>query len=109
MRILFIFAFIALAGCKQSQTPEQLAAQQNAADDATCKSFGLQFGTQAYADCRLRLREQALAKAKVDAEAAAAADAQIMRSLEMMRPPQPQPVVTTTCNTYMGTTNCTFR
>ncbi len=108
MRIIFLCVIIALAGCKH-QTPEQVAAQQDAADDATCKSFGLQFGTPAYADCRLRLREQVQVKAAADNAAATETSQQVLRSLEMMRPPAPVAPVRTTCDTYMGTTNCVSR
>ena len=58
---------LGLAGCKseaeeatgQNQRVEenkQAAEQIARADDMQCRSFGLQIGTAAYADCRLKLR-----------------------------------------------------
>jgi hypothetical protein len=87
MRIAFFVFLIALAGCKKDPTQEQFSAQQNAADDAKCKSFGLKFGTPAYGDCRLRLRDQAMAAERAEDAARAAADQR------MQIPP-----IITTCN-----------
>jgi Tfp pilus assembly protein PilV len=42
---LLIAASLSLAGC---QTAQELAQE----DDATCRSYGLQFGTPDYAQCR---------------------------------------------------------
>jgi hypothetical protein len=41
---------------KRSKRIGQLAEQIAKADNAQCKSNGLQIGTAAYADCRLRLK-----------------------------------------------------
>ena len=67
----FLAVTFLLSGCK---TPEQRIADQAAADDATCKSYGLQFGTQQYAECRMRLTDQRQA-------AQAAADAALLQTL----------------------------
>ncbi len=104
---------IALAGCRQGQTPEQLAAQQSAADDTTCKSYGLQFGTQPYADCRIKLQQVHAAQ---QVQNAAQADAFLLQWQQNMQQNMNanRPVVTN-CTT-MGnqgygngpvTTNCT--
>lgn len=61
MRILAIVALsVLLAGCaaRVRGTGEAYLSDQEieAKDDATCKGFGAQPGTQIYIDCRLRLR-----------------------------------------------------
>ena len=94
MRIFLIVALFALAGCK---TQSERIAEQNQQDDETCKSYGLQFGTPAYADCRLRL------KAKQDADAASANQAMV----DAIKGIGQKQSVNTDCTTYGKTTSCT--
>jgi hypothetical protein len=110
MRIFLLLLAVAVGACRQNQTPEQLAAQQNAADDATCKSYGLQFSTPAYADCRLRLQQM---RQEQQAQNAAQADAALLQWQQSMAANRP---VVTNCTTTGGnqgygngppvTTNC---
>jgi hypothetical protein len=65
LSIMFACIF-GLAGCKSEaeEVAEQNRVEENwqateqiaRADDMQCRSFGLQIGTAAYADCRLKLR-----------------------------------------------------
>src|SRR5450755_234396 len=53
LRVLVALApMVCLGGCL---TAEQIAAQQDAKQDATCRSFGAAPGSPSYVDCRLRL------------------------------------------------------
>ncbi len=106
MRVFLLILLVALVGCRQPQTPEQLAAQQNVADDTTCKSYGLQFGAPQYADCRLRLKQMHAAEADRQAQIIAQSDpfAAWVASQPFRAP------VTTTCNsTGTGSATCTTR
>jgi uncharacterized protein YceK len=64
---LVLVCVLGLAGCKsvaeetakRNKPMQELAGQAEQvakADDAQCKSHGLQIGTAAYADCRLKLK-----------------------------------------------------
>jgi len=61
---LALVCTLGLAGCKSEaeetagrrRPSDDLAEKIAKADDAQCKSTGLQIGTAAYADCRLRLK-----------------------------------------------------
>src|SRR5262252_1826323 len=63
--VLTIFAVATLAtaltGCV---TAQERAAQVNAVQDATCRSWGLKPGTDGYANCRMELNRQAAADAR---------------------------------------------
>jgi len=86
MRALtLILCAVALSSCMASK---EIAEKQAAADDAQCKSFGLTFGTPAYAECRIRLTEGR-------ERSAAAARAALLA----------EPTATN-CQTYHGTTTC---
>lgn len=51
-----LFGVLGLGGCGLTPQPEtQLAVQQASADDATCKSYGAQPGSDAYVGCRTNL------------------------------------------------------
>ena len=88
-----LMACVMLAGCAQMRenlrrAEEREAAQLAAADDATCRSYGINFGTPQYAQCRMLVAQQR----------AQAADAQQQRGLMMMglgagmmQTPQPAP------------------
>lgn len=99
MKVILLIAVIAaLAGCK---TNAERLAERTAEDDAKCKSYGMQFGTPQFADCRMKLDQMREARALQDY-----ADQQ--RTLDnIQRSMAPKPAIQTTCNTYMGTTNCT--
>jgi len=56
----------AVAGC---MTAQERMAQVNAAQDATCRHWGLKFGTPEYANCRMELnRQQQAREMAADAE-----------------------------------------
>jgi hypothetical protein len=64
-RVVFLAAAaVALAGCARSESAAEAAFR---ADDAKCKSYGLEPGTDVYVDCRLAMDMQ-----KVNAEVEAA-------------------------------------
>jgi hypothetical protein len=64
-RVLFLaVAAVALAGCARAESAAEAAFR---ADDATCKSYGVEPGTDAYVECRLALDMQ---KGNTAAEAA---------------------------------------
>ena len=64
-RVLFLAAAaVVLAGCARSESAAEAAFR---ADDAKCKSYGADQGTDAYVDCRLAIDMQ---KATAEAEAA---------------------------------------
>lgn len=50
--LLGVAVAAALGACHSGQTPEQLTAAHNNSDDSTCRSYGLEFGSQGYAQCR---------------------------------------------------------
>ena len=63
-RVLFLAAVsVALAGCARSESAAEAAFRS---DDAKCKSYGADPGTDAYVDCRLSIDMQ---KATAEAEA----------------------------------------
>jgi hypothetical protein len=61
---LALVCALGLAGCRNEagetagrrKPADDLDEKIATGDDAQCKSFGLQIGTAAYADCRLRLK-----------------------------------------------------
>jgi hypothetical protein len=64
-RVLFVAAVaVALAGCAKSQSAAEAAFR---ADDATCKSYGADPGSDTYVQCRLAIDLQ---KGNAEAEAA---------------------------------------
>jgi hypothetical protein len=64
-RVLFLAAAaVAVAGCARSESAAEAAFR---ADDAKCKSYGADPGTEAYVDCRLAIDMQ---KGNAEAEAA---------------------------------------
>lgn len=69
----------------------------NNSDDSTCRSYGLQFGTPAYAQCRQNIEAQRSANARAAA---------LIASQANRPPPQPAPVVNTSCQNFGTTINC---
>ncbi|HZQ13265.1 MAG TPA: hypothetical protein VFB31_10705 [Pseudolabrys sp.] len=59
---------VLLCGCSGGPTPEQFAAD----DDAVCRSYGIQPGSQLYAECRAS-KEQQRQQAKATLAAASRA------------------------------------
>lgn len=53
MRLLIVFSLLLLSACEGAFDDPDYQALEN----EECLSMGLQFGTPAYADCRLRLLE----------------------------------------------------
>src|ERR1035437_5004055 len=74
----------------------------NDADDTTCRSYGLQFGTPAYAQCRQNIEAQRGANARA---AAALIASQAANRPPPPPPPQPSPTFNTSCQHYGTTTN----
>ena len=89
---------LAVTGC---QTMEQRDARRGASDDATCKSYGLQFGTPQYAECRMRMQQQWAARDAMLIGAMSQSLANTQQNLLANRP------VVTNCNSYMNSVNCT--
>jgi hypothetical protein len=56
--LLGIAVAAALGACHSGQTPEQLAAARNDSDNSTCRTYGLEFGSQGYAQCRMQIQAQ---------------------------------------------------
>jgi hypothetical protein len=80
----------ALGGCV---TAEQMAAQNERADDTACKSYGAAPGTDAYYQCRITKDQTRVYVQTVQAEAARQ---QFNQGLEMMAAaaaPPPAPIV----------------
>jgi hypothetical protein len=63
--VLVALASALLCGCSNGPTPEQFAAD----DDAVCRSYGIQPGSQLYVECR-KSKEQQRQQAKVTLAAA---------------------------------------
>ncbi len=62
--VFLLFALCAAAsGCMSSQ---EIAARQQAADNSTCVSYGLKFGTSEYAQCRQNIAAQRHAAEQTD-------------------------------------------
>ncbi|SHN66563.1 hypothetical protein [Bradyrhizobium erythrophlei] len=111
--LFFVAALSVLTGCQSIQ--EAMAKQQEEIaqqDDAYCRSIGLNFGTDQYAQCRMlktQLRQQAQAQVAANSTAMLATAGTLMA-------PQPAPAVQplpnilpqqTRCQSYGATTNCT--
>src|SRR5438105_2126961 len=98
MKALIVAAAMALlVGCETQQQKQQeidmAKAQQGAADDAQCQSYGAQPGSDAYVGCRVQL----------DAQRDQAGEVRRQRALQMlMNGQQPQKVYQ-----MPGQTNCT--
>lgn len=96
MRGVVVLAFLVLAGCYHGPSQQEIAAQ----DDMTCRSYGINFGTPEYAQCRQNIVAQRQAN---------------MRAVLGSRPMQPAyqaptyqiPTSTTTsCNRVAGQVTC---
>jgi hypothetical protein len=95
---LGLSACVALGGCVSQQ---ELAAR----DDATCNSYGLQYGSPGYADCRMRIAENrqqalqaALAQINENNRRQQEANAQALRDQQaLLQASRPPPATTTTC------------
>jgi hypothetical protein len=94
MRNLILIAVIGLGSCVSAQERQQKIAAE---DDAKCKSYGLQYGTSQYAECRMRIDQQRAANG------AAAYAAFLGYMAETQRQQQP---TTTSCNAIGSTINC---
>lgn len=98
MKVLIVVAAMALLiGCanqhQEQQQIEAAKAQQAAADDSQCQSYGAKPGSDAYVGCRVHL----------DAQRAQAGEVRRQRALQMlMNGQQPQKVYQ-----MPGQTNCT--
>lgn len=111
LTILILALCLSISGCA---TPEQRAratAQafyaQTAQDNATCKNYGLEFGTAAYAECRQHIEDRRSA----DAQAAAQAGSNALAALAIAanRPvitPAVVPQTQMTCQRNGQTTYC---
>lgn len=115
-RSVIVICLAILSSCdlpqKIAEQRQERAAANDQADDATCQSYGLTFGTPAYADCRQNIATQR------QANAARALDyiqqenqenQQIL--LDQQQRIQQQEIlnrpVMTNCNTFGTQTNCT--
>lgn len=58
MRVGMALFLLLLAACDTAADDAARKAQIDSRDDATCRGYGLQFGTDAYAQCRERLQQQ---------------------------------------------------
>src|SRR5262249_32306635 len=105
--ILALVCALRLAGCKTEaeqaaeenkrlQEQAEAAAQTAKRDDETCRSYGLQPGTPAYGDCRMRLVSLRLQAASL--------------FIQATRPPlvieQPSTPTMTRCQRYGSITDC---
>lgn len=90
-------------GYQKALALKEAATARDASDDARCRSFGLQFGTQGYAQCRMNIDNQR------------AANTRAVLNAQQPMPPRPSLPATTNCMTsdsniggiVSGTTNCT--
>ena len=102
MRVLSVAIIgLALAGCV---SPQQMAAQQSASDDAECRQIGARPGTDIYVQCRMFKQQQRTRKAEADAASSAAL---LAYGSQMMA--GPSRLETTCTSTRMGfqtVTNC---
>jgi hypothetical protein len=101
IRIALVVGVGALAGC---QTAQQQAKNEAAADDAACRSYGLQFGTPAYAECRQR--REAASQQQAVAMLGAIQGANRSQSVSTTYAMPITSPVNTTCSTSGGITNC---
>jgi hypothetical protein len=101
-------AFILLSGCG---IQERIEANQQAHDDAVCKSYGLAWGSVDYANCRQNLENQRQAQALQAQQASAqfllqqqAQQNEIfqqqMNAINASRP------LTTNCTSFGNSTSC---
>jgi hypothetical protein len=100
-KLSIILMLLSLAGC---MTTEQQKAQINAEDTAKCKSYGLNRGSQAYAQCRLSLDQT---RASQEAQQREFYHQMTITGLNMMAtPPAPPPRITTCTSNAWGQTTC---
>lgn len=103
LRFGTVLLMIALCGCA---SPAERAEQLSEADDQTCTSYGLQFGTPAYAQCRQNIAAQR--QARVAAAYALLANRPVAPALA----PAPQtmlpvsPPVNTNCYALGNSVSC---
>lgn len=108
IRFALVAGVVALGGCQTArERAQQQARNEAAADDAACRSYGLQFGTPAYAECRQR-RE-------IASQQQALAMLGVLRGMNQPQPdaapymmPTRSPVITN-CVAAGTTTQCTSR
>jgi hypothetical protein len=97
------------AGYENAQKRAQLAATtsqiQQGNDDATCKSYGLKFGTDSYATCRQNLLSLRLNQDIAEQNNQAMARQNALNYLAAQKANQPKPYVIQ--NNPTVTTNCT--
>lgn len=68
MRVIAILAgVLLLGGCAEYE--QRQAAARDAGDDSQCRSYGIQPGTDVYAQCRMNLANQLAANRRVATEA----------------------------------------
>jgi hypothetical protein len=92
LKALPILLVLLLTGC---MTEKEREAKLAAADDDKCTSYGLQFGTPQYADCRIKMT-QIHASEEIARKQAVAA---YVDSLERRQ-------TTTNCTRFGNTVNC---
>ena len=92
LKALPFLLVLLLAGC---MTQKEREAKLAAADDDKCKSFGLQFGTPQYADCRVKMTQIHASEEMAENQAAAA----YVSSLQRRQ-------TTTNCTQIGNTVNC---
>ena len=78
MRYFVVLAVLALGAC---QTPAQMETATLARDDRTCRSYGVQPGSNAYVSCRMNLAQTKTAR---DIAESQSNDAMMMTGAAMM-------------------------
>lgn len=115
MRFLALIALLIITGCEsEAELRAQAAANRartEASDHSTCVDYGLELGTPAYADCRLRLSQ-------IRAQDRAARNAAVLQWYGMQQKQQPvytppparkAPTVTNCTDLGGGMITCTTR
>lgn len=97
MRGVLLFSFLIVAGCYHGPSQEEIANQ----DDMTCRSYGANFGTQEYAQCRQNIIAQR--QANMRAVLLGSRPVQPTYQQPTYQMPVPQ---TTRCNNVAGQVTC---
>jgi hypothetical protein len=93
------------ADCEPGSLGYEKAAAINSGDDATCQSYGLEFGTPAYAQCRQNTVSQRASNNAALAAAIIASRPQPQPYQLPMPSPPPRPL-STNCQNYGQIINC---
>jgi hypothetical protein len=108
IRALMLIAMaLTLSGCLTAEERARMAAEQNAADDAKCQSYGAKPGTDIYVTCRMRVVEQRQEEERAAGQRAEQGLRNAGAALQSVY--GPSTTVRTDCERFGSSISCTSR